>query len=99
MPHLWWCVVRSTSLCIQKSFGYFGDIQITKFEQAILSHEQVGALDISVHYFEVVESLQTLEQLDEVGPALGFWNEGALLFALGDSLEKVSGICKLHHDV
>lgn len=62
-------VVRSTSLSTEHtSLGYFGDIEVTEFDNSLFSQEQVGALDVSVADLEVVECLEASNDLNEVVP-------------------------------
>ena len=51
-PYLRTSVIRGACLRLQEaSLSYLGHIKVSKFDDTILGHEQIGTLDISVDYF------------------------------------------------
>lgn len=60
--------------------------------------EQIGALDVSVHYFLVVELFQPLHHLKEISPHLGFLHSIMSFLILFYFLHEISAVTKLHDD-
>ena len=60
--------------------------------------ENVGALEIPMKYFNLVESLEPPHNLNEYFPDIVFADVLLLLLMLGDLLEQVSIVRVLHYD-
>jgi len=99
LPHFWWAVVGSTGLSSEKSlFGHFTHVEVTKFNDAGLGQEQVRTLDVSVANFQIVESFETPNDLNEVVPDLVLSHLlSSALFSI-DQLEHITSIRVLHDD-
>lgn len=92
-------IVRSACLSLEQSFlGYLGDIEVAKLDHALLGHEQIGTLDVSVDYFEIMKGLQSSHRLDEEVPDLLLGELCLLLFVLLNCLQQIAAVCELHND-
>lgn len=92
-------IVRSARLSLEQSFlGYLGDIEVSELDHALLGHEQIGTLDVSVDYFEIMKGLQSSHRLDEEVPDLLLGELCLLLFVLLNCLQQIAAVCELHND-
>lgn len=97
LPNLWTRIVRRTCLCLKESLlGHLRDIQVTKLHDSILGDEEVCAFYISVYNFQVMQCLESPDNLNEVMPDLFFSEFGLLFLVVFDSLEQISTVSQLH---
>jgi len=98
-PDFWAGVVRRARLSSEKpSLGNFRDVEIAKFDDHVLGHEDVRTLDVAVNNLDVVQGLQSPEHLDENVPDLLLSEVGICLLVGVDHLEQVTTVCVLHDD-
>ena len=75
-PHLRARIEWSSCLCVIEAVftGYFGDVEVHKLRcdstVGVAAEQNVGCLDISVHYPEIVQALQGVNRLNRSLPYL-----------------------------
>jgi hypothetical protein len=75
----------------------FADVEVSKFYESVRGQEDVSALDVSVHNFLAVKSLETHNHLIENGPDVGLFHMSHRLFECVDLGLQVATIGILHH--
>ncbi len=56
-----------------------GDIQITELHDTFLCHEEVGTLNVSMHYLEIMQSLEPPDDLHKIMPDFFLRHQSPLL--------------------
>ena len=98
-PNLRTCVVRGTSLGVEKAFlCHFRHVHVSELSCAVFVQEDVCRLQISVEDLYVVEGLETSNHLDEYFPNFFFLDVLLVLLVGRYFLEKVSVVRVFHHD-
>lgn len=82
----------------QALFGDFRHIQIAQLCRLVLVEEDVRTFHVSVEDRQVVESLETPDDLDHDLPDVLFFHELFVVLALADALEDVAVVSKFHDD-
>jgi hypothetical protein len=100
LPHLRAGVVGSACLGVEHAFlGDLGDVEVSQLGSAVLAHEDVGTLHVSVEDLELVQRLQSFYQVDEDLPNQVLIESSLGLLVLHYLLIQVSVVSVLHHDV
>ena len=78
--------------------SHLGDIKITHLHRAVLVHEDVGALEISVEDVLIVQCLESTDHLAKNLPDFPLSEISSSSLMIKDSLVEISPICILHYD-
>lgn len=69
------------------SFCNFRNIKVAEFNCAISGKEQICSLDVSMAYFQVMQSFEPVHNLNKVMPKVFFWDISIPLLMLINQLE------------
>ena len=99
LPDLWTGVVRSACLGVDEALLCdLRNVEVSKLDCAVLVHEHIGALEVSVENFKFVEVLEPFYDLNEGFPNFSLVEESAVVLVLVDSFVEVASVGVLHDD-
>lgn len=99
LPNLGTGIVWSSCLSREESsLGNFRDVEISELDDAILGDENVGAFDISMDNFQIMQGFEAANNLNKIVPYCFFCELGSAFFMFLDSLQQVSSVGQLHDD-
>ncbi len=88
-PDLWAAIVWGSGLCVKHGslLGNLGDIQISELDDSLLGKEQISAFNVSVADLEVMQCLQSSNDLYRVVPQFLLREISSFILMFGNQIE------------